>query len=533
MGNANYVARTYFTGDACLAYKNGGCFAVCTTRRLRKKGATERKEKPDGRTATLPTCGPIVGTPLGGREFRVWARGRFAKYNGQTLVCHLVVQTCTETGSPLGYPVTTRMFEKDDFVASVTVGAPEGEAMFYRCVVVECSPSAEMWDASHINMEGMPIHKCSVVEPSNSASTSVVFGSCKWVGKDALREPVLGGKADVIFKTIHAQMEYGVPTHAMVMLGDNIYADDLNLFDADDTLDEFTYNYRNTFSTPGQAKLMASLPTIMQADDHDFWNNFCIDSEFRKGFSPDKAEAGPAHHTVKFNAAKRAFELYTKMFSASYDKPHNWFTCEVGSMRMFVMDTRLERRNMVTPRQMMNQSQLDAVKKWLSCQPANIVKIVATGVPFLPQMRTPDPEPYGSDTWCGYPEQRDELLTYIGSNQIRNVVFMSGDLHCGFCCAVDCNGVRVLQVVASPWYYPFGKAGANIFDLKPGDVLTSLANGTSVTVTHMSQVLEVDQFGRLTVDDHQIDFKIYHRKLLFGGTQKLLHERWPIERSSA
>ena len=94
------------------------------------------------------------------------------------------------------------------------------------------------------------------------------------------------------------------------------------------------------------------------------------------------------------------------------------------------------------------------------------MKCIVTGVPFLPEMGTPDPEPHGSDTWNGYPEQRDEIFLFIKENKIPNVVFLSGDLHCGFSCAVDCGGLRVLQLVASPLYYPFGKAGANIVELQ-------------------------------------------------------------------
>jgi len=476
-----------------------------------------------------PTCGPILGAPLGNRQYWVWARGSYAQYKDHLLSCTLVVQVLDKDGAVSGKVLSCPMSEDEDFCAAVKIQLPEGNPLRYRCGYLEHARE------DVLNLEAIGWSRAVTCEGdlrSNPPRVSVVFGSCKWVGKDALREPILTDKADFVYKTITSQMDQGVATDAFFSVGDNIYADDFNVFDPDDTLDEFCYNYRTSFSTAAQQHLMSRVPTLLQADDHEFWNNFARDAQYRKGFNMSTIDKGQRALVEQFQAAFGAYKIYQKMHSPSADLPQHWYTSKVSGLDVFVLDIRLERRNDVSPRRILGEAQLAALQTWLKGL-GDAVKCIVTGVPFLPEMGTPDPEPHGSDTWNGYPEQRDEIFLFIKENKIPNVVFLSGDLHCGFSCAVDCGGLRVLQLVASPLYYPFGKAGANILPLKVGDTYTTLKDGTAVKLTHMSKLVEEDLFGRLTVDmtgtTRWIHFQIFARELDAGKPRELLSSKFPVE----
>mmetsp|Transcript_43904 Transcript_43904/g.78887 ORF Transcript_43904/g.78887 Transcript_43904/m.78887 type:complete len:591 (-) Transcript_43904:323-2095(-) len=534
MGNVSYLLNTYCTADGLQAFQQGGYSAIslgyCASGRTYARIPKVRVEEPDSAEALAPTCGPILGAPLGDQQYWVWARGRYAQYKDKLLSCTLVVQLLDKNDEGSGRVFSCPMSEDTDFCAAVKIQVPDGKPMSYRCGYVE-HDSEDV-----LNLEAIKWSKavtCKGTLRSKPPIVSVVFGSCKWVGKDALREPILADKADVVYKTINAQIDQGVATDAFLSVGDNIYADDFNVFDPDDTLDEFCYNYRTSFSTEGQQRLMSRMPTFMQADDHDFWNNFARDAKFRKGFNMSTIDEGQQAIVEQFQAAFGAYKIYQKMHSPSANLPkQHWYTSKVSGLDVFVIDVRLERRNDVSPKIMMGAAQLAALKTWLK-DLGDAVKCIVTAVPFLPEMGTPDPEPYGSDTWNGYPEQRDEIFLFIKENQVPNVVFLSGDLHCGFSCAVDCGGLQVLQFVASPLYYPFGKAGANVLPLKVGDTYTTLKDGTAVKLTHMSQLIEEDLFGRLTVDmtgtARSIHFQIFARELEAGKPRELLSSKFPVE----
>jgi alkaline phosphatase D len=101
-----------------------------------------------------------------------------------------------------------------------------------------------------------------------SRPRSFVFGSCRYL----LR--LFGGlwfdsRGDKTFRSILRQIDGGAQTDLLVMLGDQIYADDLNVIAPDETLDEYNARYRAAFSLPHIRELMSRMPTYMTLDDHE------------------------------------------------------------------------------------------------------------------------------------------------------------------------------------------------------------------------------------------------------------------------
>jgi len=79
------------------------------------------------------------------------------------------------------------------------------------------------------------------------------------------------------------------------------------------------------------------------------------------------------------------------------------------------------------PRKFLGRRQMDFVKKRLSGSRA-AWKLIANQVMIMPT-RYPGGDYIGFDFWQGYPGERQELLEYIRRRRIKDVVFVTGDIH--------------------------------------------------------------------------------------------------------
>jgi len=129
-----------------------------------------------------------------------------------------------------------------------------------------------------------------------AAGRSFVFGSCRYLLK------LFGGtwfddRGDKTFRSILRQIDSGRRTDQLLMLGDQIYADDLLFIKPDESADEYLARYRDAFSQEYIAQLISRVPTYMTLDDHEIENNW-----------PQHATKGD--RIRKFPAAMHAFMTY-------------------------------------------------------------------------------------------------------------------------------------------------------------------------------------------------------------------------------
>jgi hypothetical protein len=70
------------------------------------------------------------------------------------------------------------------------------------------------------------------------------------------------------------------------------------------------------------------------------------------------------------------------------------------------------------------------------------------------------------DRWEGWPGQRDELLDYITGEEIRGVLFVSGDFHHCTLARVEADGdrSRIFEVLVGPAGSNLNPAGILIMD---------------------------------------------------------------------
>ena len=290
---------------------------------------------------------------------------------------------------------------------------------------------------------------------------SFVFGSCrylllKWIlhwGEDS------GDKA---FRSILDQIDREVRTDFLLMVGDQIYADDLSNIDPDDHLDEFLKRYRTAFSQPFIRRLMGRIPTYMILDDHEVKDAWTMDMR-------------PGRETL-YAAAMSAYQSYQVIHGPAFvpDGPDDvsrtptryWYHYEVGPARVFVLDARNERYVGLqgADPQIISPSQMSALVQWLADSPAEAVKFVVSSVPMFPDDRSEI-----GDKWAGFPRQRVQLLEEIRLRGLRKVVFLSGDVHCSGWSELRCPSdpsFRVYSVISSPFFFPGPRQGqADRFDL--------------------------------------------------------------------
>ena len=281
---------------------------------------------------------------------------------------------------------------------------------------------------------------------------SFLLGSCRYPGllwkiKEADR--IFGPMQDHFFDKKNGKPD----ARFTVMVGDQIYADTLNRFipvGLADTYEEFQERYQTAFGSRNMRTLLRTAPSYMILDDHEIEDNW----------SQDRLRDNAKHRL--FNLAIGAYMSYQWSHG-----PRTWgrllyYTFECAGYPFFVLDTRTQRfkddraglddNHMLgrPPIDKASPGQLGCLLAWLSAQQKtrkNAPKFIATSSVFAPndmgERIHDDDKPNAdimtanlerrekSDSWPAYPCTRKAILEHIVKEGIQNVVFLSGDIHCG------------------------------------------------------------------------------------------------------
>ena len=347
------------------------------------------------------------------------------------------------------------------------------------------------------------IHRFRTRSSQPTLPRAYVVGSCRYLRITAgiASAPHLG---DRIFASISKLVEHAnPPISAMIMTGDQIYVDDLNIVAPDRELKEILHKYRVAFTQPNIAKLMSSLPTYMILDDHEIEDNW-------------PAKRNKSDDLLYTNAIK-AYELYQASHSPAHQLSGNgqinkkldkyWYQFTEGDIEWFITDSRTRRNLSEVDRRILDVEQEQALCQWLIHSPAR-VKFVVTSVMFYP-----DRKRLGDDAWQAFPEQRLRLLETIRTHRIKNVFFVSGDVHGSLTSRLTHSedpDFEVHTIVSSPLcnskLLPYAKASTFILD-------QPLARTAAGDYRHelTSNVISQDNFAHLIVDADRIDVRYHDR----------------------
>jgi len=336
-----------------------------------------------------------------------------------------------------------------------------------------------------------------------SAGRSYVVGSCRYLLR-LFGGTIFDDRGDKTFRSVLEQIdEKSMPVDAVLMIGDQIYADDLNVLSPDTRLDQFLDRYRTVFSQENVAKLMARVPTYMILDDHEIEDNW-------------PAKATPQDRVTLYPHAIHAYQIYqcshSPLFTSTRDGriegtlAHFWYQFEDGCADWFVLDARTER--MVSPAepQMINDTQMRALLLWLN-DGSGKVKFVVSSVPVFPDLTSDS-----ADKWGAFPKQRTKILDYILTNKISKVVFLSGDVHCSFVAQLTAESdpkFSVYSVVSSSFFWPYPHTEQS--DFLFGQALSGTGDEKYIS-KRLSTVFSTDNFARLDVNLTELRVSFFERK---------------------
>jgi alkaline phosphatase D len=203
---------------------------------------------------------------------------------------------------------------------------------------------------------------------------------------------------------------------------------------AAETLDQYREKYSLYRSDESLRKVQARFPTVMLWDDHEVQDNYA-------GGAPDGGLPPEHHYSKKRQAA--AYKAFFEAMPYSPPKPDRIYRrLAFGrTVDLIVMDQRQYRANQPCddatgvpacadydqPRDLLGRTQMNWVKSQLSASKA-AWKVMANEVTIMPT-RVLGGAFFGFDSWDGYPQEREELLAHIHNQQIKDVVFVTGDIH--------------------------------------------------------------------------------------------------------
>ncbi len=195
-----------------------------------------------------------------------------------------------------------------------------------------------------------------------------------------------------------------------ILDGDTVYADNAT------TIEEYRAYWRTAMSTEGLRALTARTSVVATWDDHEVGNNWT-----REDLVDGQFEA--------------ALQAYRESLPQRVGQTGGiWRKQSWGAVAdVFVLDCRGERE---PPDQYISPEQMDWVKAEVAASTARF-KLILTSVPisdFSDMLGTS----LEDDRWQGYPTQRTEILTALGS--VPGVLWIGGDFHLAAVVEVDRPG---------------------------------------------------------------------------------------------
>lgn len=230
---------------------------------------------------------------------------------------------------------------------------------------------------------------------------------------------------------------------AVLMLGDYIYEYESQGFSPNANIDrncqpateitalnDYRLRYNSYRMDYALRKLHQNFPWICIWDDHETANN-----SYTNGAENHQANEGP--WAQRMSAGKQAYFEWIPIRPKAPGNQEIFRTFELGNLAKIIMlDTRLEGRELQigandpgfndTTRTILGPAQFNWFKNELSTatETWKIIgnQVMVGAVEILGN-------PINTDAWDGYPAERQKLYDHLSSNNIDNMVVLTGDIH--------------------------------------------------------------------------------------------------------
>ena len=149
----------------------------------------------------------------------------------------------------------------------------------------------------------------------------------------------------------------------------------------------------------------------------------------------------------------------------------------------------------------------------------NVPKFVVTPSVFAPnpvkaaERRATPEDKIESDAWPGFPATKKAILSHIVDNQIQNVIFLSGDIHCANIAELRFDGspaakeLKAYAVTSSAFYWPFPFADGEPSEFVHDSMAENDTYGfedseqNEITMNYVAHSFtQDDNFAQITVD---------------------------------
>jgi alkaline phosphatase D len=244
-----------------------------------------------------------------------------------------------------------------------------------------------------------------LIDGKSATAENTRFRTFPAQGKPAKFSVAFGGGAGYVPK-----WEYmwdtirGFQPDAMLMLGDNVYIDQPQHSLCQD------YCYYRRQARPEWRRLTASTAMFSIYDDHDFGTNDCVPG-------PDIEK--PTWKRTVWNRFRNNW--VNPAYGGGTKQPGCWFDFYIADVHFILLDGRYYRDRkggtMLGPVQ----------KKWLLQtlkKSKGTFKVLTSPVPWTPGIK-----PGSKDPWDGYPQERDEIFSFLEENNIDGVFLVAADRH--------------------------------------------------------------------------------------------------------
>ena len=319
-------------------------------------------------------------------------------------------------------------------VARDLIKTTDGGAHYAKARVAGLKPYEEYFYRFTTRDEQSPVGRFrTALPPDSNQPVRFAFFSCQDFTFGHFNVHALMAKEDLDF---------------VVCLGDYIYAEDYYPIGPlggvrDDpvgnaeTLEQYRAKYAAYRTDPALRRIHARFPMINIWDDHEVQDNYAGAAGPTGGLDPS------LHYSdARKRAGYRAFFESLPTYGAKRGSQRIYRAARFGrNVDLVLCDSRMYRDDqpcgdpvvgpscpeLEQPRKYLGRNQMNFVKKRLASSGA-AWKVVANQLMI---MRTyfPGGEIINFDSWMGYPTERKELVGHIKNKKIKDVVFITGDIH--------------------------------------------------------------------------------------------------------
>jgi choline dehydrogenase-like flavoprotein/phosphodiesterase/alkaline phosphatase D-like protein/pimeloyl-ACP methyl ester carboxylesterase len=285
-------------------------------------------------------------------------------------------------------------------------------------------------------------------EAEKDAPLRFAAGSCQY--PPGPLDPTLAGRS---YQRLHGLLDEPNSPQFLVLCGDQVYVDaTVGLMDPSTEDDRYELPYETLLRAPSVRRVLKRLPAYTMLDDHEIDNNWeplapsteqpdqkqdrSKEARVDAGRDLDKRRKAQMESEEKLDKGKKAYMKYQRAVNHS-DASVVWYSKSLRGFPFFFADTRTERTARsavdIDNARIMGEAQFKELTNWLSAHKdhGTPVFIVTPSILLPRQLLTTCTKASAlrSDAWDGYPGSLNRLLAHIASEQIHNVVFLSGDEH--------------------------------------------------------------------------------------------------------